>query len=528
MLRFICLSLASCLVLALAGAALAEAPLHERIDALIAAQAGGAVNGPATDAEFVRRVHLDLVGRIPTRDEAQRFFDDTAADKRTLLIDALLASTEHPARLSDVFHVMLTERLGDHPEWNAWLQESFQQNKPWDAMVREMLAPHAEEDTARGAGLFVSKRLENYGQNAVDYPALVRDVGRLFLGVDLQCAQCHDHPQIDGYKQVDYQGLYAYFQNVALQSGAKYPAVQEKPTTMKIEFQSVFVPGKHEVGPRIPFGMEVSIPMFDKGQEFELPPDKKKNLPGVLKFSPLRTLASDLPRAETPGFSRNLVNRMWWLMMGRGLVHPLDLHHAANAPSHPELLELLANDFAAHKFDIRYLLRELALSQTYQRSSELPEGAGEISETSYRVALEKGLSPEQMARSLWIGTGPWTDEKAFVELRTRSIKAFAQPPREPEVEFAPGVKGSLFLSHDTAVLQLLEAKDGNLADRLSKLKDDQQLANECYLSLLSRQPSDDERREFVDFLSEHAAARDKAIQQQIWALFSSNEFAINH
>jgi hypothetical protein len=515
------------LLVVVSPAAAAE-PLHKQVDALLAAKASGQFNGPASDAEFCRRVHLDLIGRIPTRVELQTFVGDQAADKRAKLVDALLASKEHPTHFATAFHVLLTERLGEHEEWQAWLLESFRQNKPWDQMVREMLAPHLEDDPARGAGMFLSKRLENYGENPVDYPGLVRDVGRLFLGVDLQCAQCHDHPQVDDYLQVDYQGLYAYFQNVKLNSGAKYPSVAEQPLAAKIEFQSVFFMEKHEVALRVPFGQEKMLELFEKGQEFATPPDKKTNHPGVLKFSPLRILANDLPRGNTPGFSKNIVNRLWWQLMGCGLVMPLDLHHTHNPASHPELLELLGSDFVAHQFDMRYLIRELALCEAYQRSSLLPEGSEPIAETSYRVAIEKGLSAEQMARSLWTATGPWPDEKPLADLTANCVKALALPPREPEVEFAPSVKGALFLSHDAAVLNLLTATDGNLVARLLKATDNLSAIDEAYAACLSRVPSDAERVAVNAFLEQHTSDHATAWQQVVWALLSSNEFAINH
>jgi hypothetical protein len=520
--------------LVLACVARAEQPLHQQIDAQLAAHAGGPLNGPAGDAEFCRRVHLDLIGRIPQPAELQAFVTDSSADKRAKLIDALLASNEHPTHMANVFHVLLTERLGDHELWQAWLLASFQQNKPWDQMVREMLTPHLEDDPARGAGLFLSKRLENYGENPVDYPGLVRDVGRLFLGVDLQCAQCHDHPQVDDYLQVDYQGLYAYFKNVKLNSGAKFPSVAEQPLVSKIEFQSVFLLEKHEVALRIPFGEEKMLELFEKGQEFATPPDKKTNFPGVLKFSPLRILANDLPQANTPGFSRNIVNRMWWQLMGRGLVMPLDWHHTDNPASHPELLDALVREFTAHEFDLRHLVREIALSDAYQRSSTLPAGAdaNEIAETSYRVAIEKGLTPEQMARSLWTATGPWSDDKQRAELTASCVKSLALPPREPEVEFAPSVKGALFLSHDKNVLQLLEPHDGNLIERLTKATDNgannAAAIEEAYAACLSRAPSAEERTAVNAFLDAHASARAAAWQQVVWAMLSSNEFAINH
>lgn len=516
-----------CLLVWYAPLVQADEPLHVRIDQLIAAQAGGELNGAASDAEFVRRVYLDLNGRIPTRDETRRFLDDSAADKRAKLIDTLLASPEYAPHMASTFHVMLIERLGEHEEWNKWLTESFAANKRWDEMSREMLAPHYEEsDPARGAGFFISKRLENYGQNPVDYPALVRDVGRLMLGVDLQCAQCHDHLLVDDYKQVDYQGLYAYFANASLRPNVKFPAVQEKPFSQKVEFQSVFVAGKHTVGPRIPFGTETGIPMFDKGQEFEVAPDKKTNHPGVLKFSPLKVLAAELPKQETPGFSRNMTNRLWWLMMGQGQVHPLDLHHSANPASHPELLDLLAREFAAHHYDIRWLLQELALSQTYQRSSAT-DGKTNVPIASYRVALEKGLTPEQMARSLWTATGPHADAKPLADLQQRCVKALGQPPREPETEFAPSVKGALFLSHDSSVLALLEKRDGNLIDRLMKLAPPAAV-DEMYLCVYSRLPQADERAEGVAFLEAKGAENEAALQTFVWSMLSSSEFAISH
>src|SRR5262249_30410114 len=125
------------------------------------------------------------------------------------------------------------------------------------------------------------------------------------------------------------------------------------------------------------------------------------------KFSPLKVLASQLPRGDNPLFTKNIVNRLWFLMMGRGLVHPLDLQYAGNPPSHPELLDLLAQEFAGHRFDIKWLLRELALTETYQRSSLLPEGVEDLPPESFLVANEKPLSAEQILRSVLHATGEW-------------------------------------------------------------------------------------------------------------------------
>src|SRR5688500_12021581 len=186
--------LALLLLIAAAASGSAAEPLHAAIDRHIAAGANGAtLSPPADDAEFLRRVTLDLAGRIPTADEARAFLADRSPDRRAKRIDQLLAGPEYAARMSDLFHVWLMERQGDHPDWAAWLQSAFETNKPWDRMAREMLRAAAADPKARGASFFLAKRLENYGQNPVDYPGLTRDVGRLFLGKNLQCAECHDH-----------------------------------------------------------------------------------------------------------------------------------------------------------------------------------------------------------------------------------------------------------------------------------------------------------------------------------------------
>lgn len=516
--------LALLIVPLLTASALAQS-LPQRIDELILAKAEGKpAAAVCDDAEFLRRVHLDLSGRIPTATEARMFLDDKSSDKRAKLIDQLLASPDYPRRMTDLFHVMLMERLGDHAEWTKFLHRSFTANKPWDVFAREILRAASKDETARGAAFFYSKRLENYGQNPVDYPALTRDVGRLFLGMDLRCAQCHDHLFVRDYKQADFQGLFAFYQNVSL-GNAQEPSVVEKATTQKVGFMSVFKKQPRETGPKVPGLSEIEIPKFDKSKEYETPPDPRKKLAGVPKFSTLAAVSEKLPTPENPAFTRNIVNRLWFVMMGRGLVHPLDLHHAGNPPSHPELLDLLVQEFVAHKFDIKWLLREMALSQTYQRSSILPEGVKELPRESFLVAHEKRLSAEQLLASILGATGE--DIKSETAARPKFLKAFSNPPREPEEEFTPALRGALFLLNDNLVLGWLNAKPGNLVDRLSKLSDDR-VAEELYLSVLSRQPTAEETDEVAKHLAKHADRRSAALGQLAWALLASTEFCVNH
>jgi len=517
----------------------AESPaLHEQVDALIAAQAGGPLAAQSSDEEFVRRIYLDLAGRIPSVDEARAFFDSTAGDKREQLVDHLLASDEYPRRMSALFNVMLMERLGEHEEWTSFLETSFAANKPWDQLAREIAHPDAAQEATRGAAFFISKRLEKYGQNPTDYPGLVRDVGRMFLGVDVQCAQCHDHLFVDDYKQVDYQGLFAFVGQTFIRRDVSFPAVGENLVTKKVDFKSVFVMEPRQTGPRLPGGQEIEIPVFPKGEEYAAPPDKKTRTPGVPKFSPLRALSEQL--VEHPLFRRNIANRLWWAMMGTGLVYPLDLHHSDNPPTHPELLQLLGDELAAHKYDMRWFVRELVLSETYQRSSLRPATREPISPSSYRVALEKPLSAEQLLRAMLQATGNIAldvvpSEKKepanttdIADLRARFVKAFANPPREPEVEVNPTVKAALFLLNDEVVLSWLAPQAGNLAERLIPLDNNDRLAEELYLSVLTRFPSDEETQELTEFLQSHDDNRQRAVGELMWALLASTEFCVNH
>lgn len=512
----------------------AEDSLAARVDALVLAKAGD--SKPAAivdDAGFARRIYLDLAGRIPTTDEARTFLADGAADKRARLIDQLLASPDYPLHMQQLFHVMLLERRADDPQWDKYLQASFAANKPWDVLCRELLNPDPKNEAALGSAFFLAKRLENYGQNPVDYPALTRDVGRFFLGMDLQCAQCHDHLFINDYKQQDFQGLFIVYNNLFLRKDKdlKFPAVGEKPLAKKQEFMSVFEKVALATGPRVPGGKEIEIPTFAKGEEWLQPPDRKANFAGVPKFSPLAEIAEQLPTSENTAFVHNIVNRLWYVLMGRGLVHPLDQQHKDNPPSHPEVLELLSKEFAAHEFDMKWLLGELARSQTYQRSSVLPEGASDTPPEKFLVAIEKRLSSEQLMESMLVATGEkanYADTKKRAGLHTKFVKAFANPPLEPEVEFAPSLQSALFVLNDATVLAWLEPRAGNLADRLVKISEPDALADELYVAVLSRSPTADERQMVLEHLTSNAERKPAAVGQLIWALLATTEFCVNH
>ncbi|HSG72433.1 MAG TPA: DUF1549 domain-containing protein, partial [Planctomycetaceae bacterium] len=221
----------------------AEEPLHARIDQLIlAADEGTTPAESSRDSEFFRRLMLDLSGRIPTREETVAFLADESAGKRAQAIDQMLASEDYPRRMQELFHVILMERRGDDENWLRFLRAAFEENLPWDRIVRTILIPEPDDEKFQGAGYFLTGRLISEGAMApVDVPGLTRDVGRLLAGVDLQCAQCHDHLEYEDYKQQDFQGLLMIFENIETRRDVKFPAVTEKLMTSPQQFQSVFV-----------------------------------------------------------------------------------------------------------------------------------------------------------------------------------------------------------------------------------------------------------------------------------------------
>jgi uncharacterized protein DUF1549/uncharacterized protein DUF1553 len=390
----VCSAAAALSALLLAGVALAQAPapLHARIDEQIAQGHAGPLAPVASDTDFVRRIHLDLTGMIPSAADVRAFLADASPDKRVKLIDQLLASPGYPRHMATVFDVMWMERRRDQhvkdPQWQKYLMDSFAANKPYDQFAREVLSSDGTDPATRPAAKFVLDR-------EAEPNLMARDVGRIFFGKDFQCAQCHDHPLIDDYYQADYHGLLAFFSRTTIFVGKdkdkkNEPAVLMDAAEGEVNFQSVFDPAaKGNTLPKVPGGKQVEEPRFKPGEAYVVAPAKEVR--HVPKYSRRAQLAAQVG-PQNRQFNRNIVNRLWAQMMGRGLVEPVDLHHSANPPTHPQLLEILADEFVAMKYDIRSFLREVALSQAYQRSIDLP---GDVAAQGTALAAQVPALEEQ-------------------------------------------------------------------------------------------------------------------------------------
>ncbi len=532
----------------------AAPPLERQIDQAIQQKAAQELRQGTDDYEFLRRVYLDLAGRVPTLQEIEQFTGDTRPDKRRRLIQRLLQSPWWAHRMSEAMNVMLIERRGEDAAWMGYLRRSFLENKPWDQMVREILAgsPGPKGELA-GVEFFYVVRLKRVGQVPPDQEGLTRDIGRFFLGRDLECANCHDHPFVDDYQQLDYQGLHAFTASTFLHRQGSKLMVAERVMNAPREFASVFDKVPHTTGPRLPGGKAFPVPRFDKDQEYLEPPDRKKRTPGVPRFSPRALLAQNLPSPQYRPFVLNSANRFWFLMLGRGLVHPLDYFHADNPPSHPELLEQLGRALVEEKFNLRRFLAHLAFSRTYQQPSRWP-AAGPVPPESFLAFNQKPLSPEQLAAAVLVATGHRLDleqmgvlgaeaAKSLPEEAVRTAgaspprkweehrrlfqKAFAGPAKQAEVDFIPAVKGTLFLMNDPVVLELLEPRPGNLAQRLVQQSDPAQAVRTAYLAVLCRLPDEEEQQEMTRYLARHPD-RTRAVKNLLWALLASVEFRVNH
>jgi hypothetical protein len=516
--------------------------LHERIDQAVAARLPDFIHraaGPASDAEFLRRVTLDFTGTIPTAAEARAYLADRSPQKHTTLIDRLLASPEHARHLARVLDVWLMERRPDkhvpRADWLEYLRAAVAANKPWDELVREVLAGDGAEPRTRPAAKFFLERDAE--------PNLVtRDVGRLFLGMNLQCCQCHDHPRVEEYRQEHYYGIYAFVSRTSVIADKKLKlSVLGEKAEGEVTFQSVFDKAKvtRSTGPRMPNGAALKEQAAEKGKGYVVAP--AAGVRPVPRFSRRSLLGPELTRAGHEPFKRNLANRLWALLMGRGLFHPLDMDHPGNPPTHPELLALLADDVAARKFDVRGFLRELALSQTYQGSSELPAGAAEPDPAHLTSTLLRPLSPEQLAFALLQATGVADAERKalgakateaalgarLAPLAAPVIKAFAGAPGTPQT-FDATIDQALFLANGPAVRAWLAPRPGSLTDRLAALPTADAVAEELYLSVLTRLPEAEERREVGAFLAARPKDRAAALQDLAWALLASAEFRFNH
>jgi len=531
----------------------AQESLATQIDRLVALQTTDfdKLAAPiADDAEFLRRAWLDLTGSVPPATEARAFLADPNPAKRVQVIDRLLATPEYARHMQRQFDLWLMRRLPQKnvpvPEWEKFLRESFAANKPWDQLVRQILSNDGSDPNNRGPARFF---LDRDG----DMHVITKDVAKLFLGLNFECTQCHDHPQIEDFRQDHYYGISAFFVRSFVMTDKEKRVVFAEKADGEATFESVFeVRDKTSKGPKstLPRFLEasqISEPKFDKPEEAYVvrPDDKDKTIRPVPRFSRRDKFAEFLASGENRRFVRATVNRVWAMLLGRGIVHPLDLDHSGNPPSHPLLLAHLTDQFAANRLDLKWLIREIMQSQTYQRSSRSANPEVNPPEATFARAQLRPLSPAQFAWSVMQATGEVdahrltlgdkADEPTLVEklagYESRFVQLFGGEPGKPPATFEATADQSLFLANDPAITQMVRPKAGNTVDRLLKLPADNipAIADELYLSTLTRLPTPEDLADVQALLAgAPAEARAELLYELVWATVMSAEFRFNH
>ncbi len=500
----------------------------------------------ASDAELLRRLCLDVIGRIPTLDETERFLNDESPDKHHRLIDQLLSHDEMPiywaVTMDEWFNGNLLEREFGADGFINYLGETIEANTPWNVIAREMLVPNVKDKRQHGAAYFLAVRLRGSDKSA-KLDAMTSGVASVFFGVQLQCAKCHDHPFVDQWKQDHYYGLAAFLGRTQEVRMGNTPFIKERADG---EVTFVTTAAKEKTARLV----------FLDGREFDEPkPPEDRNKwytkgsngsPEVPYYSRRQTLADYALNAKSEFFKRAIVNRVWKQLMGRGLVEPVDQMNSVNPASHPELLTRLADDFANNGFDLKRLIAGILRSDAYQRSSRWDSGK-RPADVTYAAAIVKPLSASQLVTSVAIATGKYRtmQQKLEREKGKRKIEEVTpaivrqQFARDREVRefaamFKPGGEGfqansgqALFLTYNSSMQKQLQPSQGNLIESLLKNDDDIEVTKTVYLKVLSRPPSDEEVQ-IVTGSFAAADSRSSACQEVVWALLCGNEFRFNH
>ncbi|MGQ0637714.1 MAG: DUF1549 and DUF1553 domain-containing protein [Planctomycetaceae bacterium] len=492
--------------------------IDRRIDAVLEAEQVVPAE-PAGDTEFLRRLSLDLIGRIPTADEISNFLGAPHPDRRAAEIDRLLCSPEHARHFARVWRALLLPEADSDgqvgyfvPGFEAWLERSRLENTGFDKMVRELLtvAIAAPNETPQ----FVLREMRQpnplafiAAKNAE--PAKIASSSvRLFLGLRLECAQCHDHP-FDRWTREQFWSQAAFFAGIERR-------------------------GKGTFAPLVEDSRKKSLPVMETGAEVSARYLDGSEPLSSADRSARGQFAEWISAPENPFFARAIANRVWSQLMGRGLVEPVDDIRESNPASHPELLDDLAQALRASRFDVGLLLRAVCLSQTYQRSSRQTDGSQARPELFARRHV-KPLSGEQFFDSLAqaIGHDQGDDGRENNEeddlVRRRVLRLFdgSETTGDPETSVAQ----ALALMNGSVVARAVVPDTGpRLREILAQVPESRQGQFErLYLNTLSRLPTAEERR----VADEHLAgapenARDARLGDLFWALLNSAEFRWNH
>ncbi|TWT37337.1 hypothetical protein KOR34_22850 [Posidoniimonas corsicana] len=467
----------------------------------------------ADDEEFLRRVTIDIAGRLPTVDERKVFLEDADPAKRAAKIDELLAGTEFAqvwaAKWCDLLMVReLPNRVEYKPMflYSQWVTEQIAQDRPFDQVVRDLIG---------ASGTSFDTPQVNFYQAEPDQKKIAENVAQVFLGIRIQCAQCHNHP-FDRWTMDDYYAFTAFFSQISRKQGEDYREV--------LVYNRGSGESKHPV---------TGQSMAPKFLGDEAPDTKGKDR---------RVVAADwIAASENPYFATSVANRVWAHFLGRGVVEPVDDIRVSNPPSNPALFDALGERFVESGFSLRALVRDICNSNAYQRSCE-PNDSNATDTSNFARAMPRRIPAE----SLWDCLSQATASK--------QDKLPGLPPGAKATQIADGSKGNYFLKTfgkasresvcacgavtEPTLSQALHMLNGDatqgkinrgklVSEWLSQDLTNDQIIDQIYLRCLSRTPSAEEKQKLVG-LTPDGDGREQALKDVFWAVLNSREFLFNH
>lgn len=466
------------------------------------------------DATFIRRVTVDLCGRLPTVAETQAFLDDKAADKRAKLIDKLLDSPDYPAYFAVKWGgILRNSNLAGADQaavaFHAWLKDMIARNRPYDEFVRGIVAAAGEWQDAPAINWYWQNRDDQLHQ-------VTADVAQVFLGTRLQCAKCHHHPY-ERWGQADYYGLAGFFTRLGRKNFGQPPPyyASATPTT----------------GEKSPLTGKTPEPKYLDGPEAKFTPDE----------DPRHALVDWMVKPENPFFAKALVNRLWGHFLGRGLVSEVDDLRETNPPSNPELLDALSKDFLTHKFDVKHVIRVILNSRVYQLSAE-PTDFNKHDRQNFaryyarRLPAEVFLDAVNSTCGTKGGFNGVSQNARAIDLPHEGfgsyfLDTFDRPKRvtvcECERSTAATLGQVLLLANSDEIENKIADGNGRVAKLLKDKKVPKEMVTELFLTALSRPPSSAELSRTLAYI-DAAKDKQKAIEDVLWVILNSKEFMFNH
>lgn len=531
----------------------------------------------STDAEFLRRVTIDTIGQLPTPEEVRAFLADTRPDKRTRKIDELLKHPLHAALWATKFCDFTgndTLSLENPPQlkvkrsqmWHDWIRKRLHENLRYDEIVHGILCATSREGKPLDEWLEQVRTLDKKALGGHDYDDYAKRetldlywrrqqqqpievwgerTAAAFLGVRVECAQCHKHP-FDRWSQVDYRAYANLFAGIAvgISPEAKKIVDAENAKRKKGAKRANQVPLVKEV--YLAKGPGRTLPHPDTGKSLTPKALGGPEIPYTKGQDPREKLFAWMRAPDNPFFARAFVNRVWGHYLGVGIVHPVDDFSLANPPSNDKLLDALAKEFVAHNYDIRHIERVILLSRTYQLSSKA-NATNKLDKSNYARSYVRPMMAEAVIDVLNSALG--STEKWPAEVRAGSkavevgasqfqnpqlsyaFRIFGRPPRttacDCERAMEPALPQTLYLMTDPLLQAKLNAPTGRLQQLIKSEKSDTEALEELFLATLGRRPTEQDVRSFNEHLR-RVGTRRAALTDALWALINSREFILNH